>query len=153
MSPCWVDIPNPILLCWTRHLGHIVCLIIPCVGCVGDRVRSGHRVRLHRHHRLHANLRYEFLAAKCSLYKPLDEKQRDWFLIFWKCIWQIRGSECLKYLAFLPFTQNSKIFKNKDFGFTILEKGHILRPFSGISPTESCNLQLLDSLSLFFFYI
>ena len=27
--------------------------------------------------------------------------------------------------------------KNKDFGFKILEKGHILRPFPGIAPTKN----------------
>ena len=55
--------PIPILLYWTRLLGYIIWLIIPCVGCVGDGVRSGHRLRLHRHHRLHANLRYECVKA------------------------------------------------------------------------------------------
>ena len=29
-----------------------------------------------------------------------------------------------------------KIFKNKDFGFEIFEKGQILRPFSDLSPSK-----------------
>ena len=29
-----------------------------------------------------------------------------------------------------------KIFKNGDFGFNILEKGQIFRPFSGLSPSK-----------------
>ena len=29
-----------------------------------------------------------------------------------------------------------KIFKSEDFGFKILEKGHILWPFSGIAPSK-----------------
>ena len=29
-----------------------------------------------------------------------------------------------------------KIFKNEDFGFKIFYKGHILRPFSGTTPTK-----------------
>ena len=29
-----------------------------------------------------------------------------------------------------------KIFMNEDFGFKILEKGHILKPFSCIAPTK-----------------
>ena len=29
-----------------------------------------------------------------------------------------------------------KIFKNEDIGFYIFEKGHILRPFSGLAPSK-----------------
>ena len=44
-----------------------------------------------------------------------------------------------------------KIFKNNEFGFKILEKGHILRPFSCIAPTKM--KMLLKNVRIKYVYI
>ena len=65
-------------------------------------------------------------------------------------------------------TEFRKIFKNEDFGLKLLEKGNILRDFSGIAPTEMkilsenlrveyvyiyTNILILYILFIFFSYI
>ena len=48
-----------------------------------------------------------------------------------------------------------KIFKNEDFGFDILEKGKIFRPFSGLAPLKlkCCSTKIRGRLCAFSIWV
>ena len=63
-----------------------------------------------------------------------------------KSIWSVGFQNRIKRVHFR--SNFRKIFKHEDFGFEIFEKGHILRPFSGLALSKLIIFFKINNLTL-----